>query len=206
MDSSVDFEHCSCFKCPKCDFISLEKNQVIQHVQEHHRQPLTKESLTREDLTSTSSDTHSSQDDQETPVPSENEATNDGIEFPENKNCDKSKTKKCQVGSCSVRLARDENLDYHQSCHFQSSFKCPECQEVLTNWKTTSMHLYKTHAIDIELLSCSLCDYKTSKSELLKFHVKTHSDVRSFLCDQCGKGFKNIKQLRNHKVIIQVTF
>ena len=95
-----------------------------------------------------------------------------------------------------------ENIEYHKLCHSpENKFKCPECEEIFSRWKVVLLHLWKCHSIDIELFSCTLCDYKSSKSELLKFHMETHSSERPCLCDLCGKGFKNMKQMRNHRVI-----
>lgn len=101
-----------------------------------------------------------------------------------------------------MSLIQPENIEYHKLCHSpENKFKCPECEEIFSRWKVVLLHLWKCHSIDIELFSCTLCDYKSSKSELLKFHMETHSSERPCLCDLCGKGFKNMKQMRNHRVI-----
>lgn len=54
----------------------------------------------------------------------------------------------------------------------------------------------------MELHKCESCSYRTySLSVLENIHRKIHSTERNFLCDTCGNGFKNQKQLINHKRI-----
>lgn len=78
---------------------------------------------------------------------------------------------------------------------------CPECQTTnFSNWNTLHTHLWRTHQIDMELYSCTLCQFKTPiYSRLVNTHSKIHSDERNYKCDQCEKAFKNSKQLKNHR-------
>lgn len=180
---STEFEKVTCFKCSSCDFISLEKNAIARHVQLSHDQEPTSDSSAEDASNRTVDD------------PTERQ-----VEKVDVRSRDLDEIKKCGVPDCTVRMAHEENLKYHEGCHRQSSFECPECQEQAPHWRAMAQHLFKSHSIDMELLRCSLCDYRTSKKELLKFHVKTHGSARPYLCDKCGAAFKNMKQLRNHKV------
>ncbi len=196
-DNVVEFEQVSCFKCPKCEFVSLVKNTVSEHFQKEH-QPTT--TASNSDDTTESSDFQLDECDNNVPSPQSNQGD-------ELKDISCSSTDLvsngfvCNVGTCTIRHELESNAHYHTKCHYESSFRCPECGDTKLSWKAMAMHLWKSHLLNLELLSCHLCDYRTGKKELLKFHIKTHSDQRNCLCDECGKGFKNMKQLRNHKVM-----
>lgn len=82
-----------------------------------------------------------------------------------------------------------------------SMFACPECRHNFSQWRILTAHLWRAHVIDMELYACDQCSFKTnSYSKLVNLHKRIHGVERPFLCDNCGKGFKTSKQLRNHKV------
>ncbi|PNF20474.1 hypothetical protein B7P43_G07693 [Cryptotermes secundus] len=109
---------------------------------------------------------------------------------------------RCDIDGCAVRLRSHDNIEYHRRCHHDEKFLCPECSQETVHWKSLSTHLWRYHVIDMELFACDQCSYKTnSYSKLINLHRRIHGDERPFLCDTCGKGFKNRKQLRNHKAI-----
>ncbi|KAL5291791.1 hypothetical protein ACFFRR_010900 [Megaselia abdita] len=112
-------------------------------------------------------------------------------------------TVKCDVPGCGFRFKKPETLEFHKKCHSDKNtkIKCPECNsEDLSNWNTLHTHLWRTHAIDMELYSCHLCKFKTPiYSRLTNTHMKIHSEERNYSCDQCVKAFKNSKQLKNHR-------
>ena len=114
---------------------------------------------------------------------------------------------KCNIKGCSYFFATVESLQVHISCHRLESngFKCQidDCQNLLFDkWKKCSLHLWKKHGLDLDLLSCALCPgIKMANFSQLEVHNKTHSDERQFVCSVCQKGFKQMAQLRNHSVI-----
>ncbi|XP_050444367.1 zinc finger protein 595-like [Adelges cooleyi] len=111
---------------------------------------------------------------------------------------------RCTFGNCKLRFRSEENLKYHKHCHSDDGFRCNEfeCQFTDRKWTTMMSHLWKTHNIDIEMFSCDKCNFKTnSLYKLNSFHKNIHQEERPFLCTECGKGFKSVKQLRNHKII-----
>ncbi|XP_073836784.1 uncharacterized protein [Musca autumnalis] len=116
---------------------------------------------------------------------------------------------KCNFKGCAFRFKKDDTLEYHKKCHLTDSSNltsnqvamCPECKSTeFSNWNTLHTHLWRAHQIDMELYKCELCDFKTPIfSRLANTHAKIHYDDRNYKCEQCGKGFKNSKQLKNHR-------
>ncbi|KAK7791233.1 hypothetical protein R5R35_012463 [Gryllus longicercus] len=111
---------------------------------------------------------------------------------------------RCNVDNCAVTMRSPENIEYHRACHQGAEFRCPECSHTHCHWNGMSTHLWRAHMVDMELYTCDQCNYKTvSYAKLINLHKWIHGSERPFLCDSCGKGFKNRKQLRNHKTIHQ---
>ncbi|XP_050544991.1 zinc finger protein 92-like [Daktulosphaira vitifoliae] len=111
---------------------------------------------------------------------------------------------KCSIGNCKIKFGTDDNLKYHKRCHSDDGYQCSEldCHFMDTKWSKIMSHLWKTHNIDLEMFSCNKCNFKTNSLYKLKtFHKSIHEQDRPFLCTECGKKFKSVKQLRNHKVI-----
>ncbi|XP_017138496.1 uncharacterized protein LOC108153190 isoform X1 [Drosophila miranda] len=113
---------------------------------------------------------------------------------------------KCQVEGCMFRFKSPATLEYHGRCHndvlgSSQPMVCPECRSSeFSNWNCLHTHLWRTHQIDMELYCCQLCSFKTPiYSRLVNTHAKIHSEERNYKCEQCGKGFKNTKQLKNHR-------
>ncbi|KAK6629138.1 hypothetical protein RUM43_002955 [Polyplax serrata] len=109
---------------------------------------------------------------------------------------------RCDINGCKVRLQSEKNIQYHRRCHEGTLYNCPECCKDCSTWVSLSSHLWQAHKIDMELYKCDQCPYKTpSYSRLTNIHRGIHGKARPFLCDICGKGFKTVKQMRNHKNI-----
>ncbi len=47
---------------------------------------------------------------------------------------------------------------------------------------------------------CEDCEYRTNRADALRIHRETrHRDVRSFICEKCGKAFKTRFLLKTHQ-------
>ncbi|XP_064468134.1 zinc finger protein 142-like [Ornithodoros turicata] len=112
--------------------------------------------------------------------------------------------------SCGYRFRTEEKLEYHIRCHAppptsaigdNRPFCCVECGERFDHWRGLAMHLWRLHEFDLDLHSCTHCPYKTFSLFKLDNHMRIHSAERDFTCAQCGKGFKQLSQLRNHHVV-----
>lgn len=75
---------------------------------------------------------------------------------------------RCTFGSCKVRFTTEDNLKYHEKCHFENRFQCIEfdCQFTDMKWLSMMSHLWKTHKIDIEMFSCNQCEFKTNRYKI----------------------------------------
>ncbi|KAL5015595.1 hypothetical protein ScPMuIL_007322 [Solemya velum] len=52
------------------------------------------------------------------------------------------------------------------------------------------------------LCRATMCtNYKTDTLHKLRLHKQIHSDDKPYTCDVCGKGFRQISQMRNHQMI-----
>lgn len=112
---------------------------------------------------------------------------------------------KCNFDECTQHFTTEALLKYHRKCHSDDNTKalvCPECKsEDFKTFKTLHTHLWRQHKVDMDLYACNICNFKTPVLARLKnFHEKIHSDERNFKCE-CGKSFKNSKQLKNHAQI-----
>ncbi|CAG2053266.1 unnamed protein product [Timema podura] len=69
-------------------------------------------------------------------------------------------------------------------------------------WHTCALHLWHEHQMDVDLLTCTLCNkYRTVTAVKLANHMKIHGELRGYQCSKCGKAFKQASQLRNHSTM-----
>nr|XP_037284660.1 transcription factor E4F1-like isoform X1 [Rhipicephalus microplus] len=111
---------------------------------------------------------------------------------------------RCGERSCGYRFRTETSLEYHGRCHTPAGprpYCCPECGEQRDHWRSLAMHLWRSHTMDLDLHRCVQCEYRTFSAFKLENHARIHSEERDFTCAQCGKGFKQLSQLRNHHVV-----
>eukprot|EP00095_Tigriopus_kingsejongensis_P004445 maker-scaffold168_size293125-snap-gene-0.17 protein:Tk04445 transcript:maker-scaffold168_size293125-snap-gene-0.17-mRNA-1 annotation:"hypothetical protein L798_07469" len=109
----------------------------------------------------------------------------------------------CGIHACATRFKCPDKLSYHRRCHGSlEHLSCLECKDTFEHWKPLALHLWSKHKIDMELLKCDHCEeFRSFSLARLQAHKICHSSDRSFLCDDCGKGFKTSKNLRHHQEI-----
>ncbi|KAK7481719.1 hypothetical protein BaRGS_00027092 [Batillaria attramentaria] len=109
----------------------------------------------------------------------------------------------CTYLGCLAKFRTQTALDIHNCCHNEedTGFMCCECQEPFHAWKALRIHLWRSHSVDVDLFQCDSCKYKTDTLHKLGVHQEIHSDSRPYTCDVCGKGFKQLSQMKNHQII-----
>ncbi|XP_071451919.1 zinc finger and BTB domain-containing protein 24-like [Hetaerina americana] len=121
----------------------------------------------------------------------------------------------CSVRGCVHKFVTNEGRAKHLECHEvlsktstgiskmrSQNFKCCYCQEKFGGWRPCASHLWKAHQVDADLFTCPDCQvYKSATLIRLENHRRIHGEVRAFRCPTCGKGFKQMSQLRNHQVV-----
>lgn len=115
---------------------------------------------------------------------------------------------KCAIPRCLAKFKTAEARQLHLDCHIDvkeqtpgKMFKCVKCESAFLNWKLTAKHMWKEHAIDADLHKCYMCDFRADTLQKLETHEQVHSDQKPFVCNTCGKGFRQAAQLTNHQVI-----
>lgn len=72
---------------------------------------------------------------------------------------------RCSINGCELKFSKDDARINHESCHDnekKKQFKCPHCVEKFSVWRMCSAHLWKCHNIDLGLLSCPKCKFKSA--------------------------------------------
>ena len=109
----------------------------------------------------------------------------------------------CRVERCSVRFTCEQYRNMHERCHVGTkSFKCCECTTfTANNWTRVMTHMWRAHKIDLDLYSCDKCNFRSALYGNLVSHRHLHVGERRFVCTECNKGFRQLSQLLNHRVV-----
>lgn len=103
---------------------------------------------------------------------------------------------KCHL--CTYACADPSRLKYHMRIHKdEKNYLCPECG-YKCKW-VNQLKYHMTKHTGLKPYQCEECDYCTNRADALRVHRETrHRDVRSFICEQCGKAFKTRFLLKTH--------
>ncbi|CAH2305223.1 zinc finger 142 [Pelobates cultripes] len=103
---------------------------------------------------------------------------------------------KCHL--CTYACADPSRLKYHMRIHMdEKKYLCPECG-YKCKWVNQLKYHMSKHT-GLKPYQCEECDYCTNRADALRVHRETrHQDIRSFICEQCGKAFKTRFLLKTH--------
>ncbi|XP_075160933.1 uncharacterized protein LOC142233788 [Haematobia irritans] len=84
------------------------------------------------------------------------------------------------VPSCIYKFESEEQRETHLKCHVANlnSFMCSVCSIPVNNWRKCSGHMWKSHKMDVGLLKCPVCEFKSHASALVWRHMRVHKKWR----------------------------
>ena len=98
--------------------------------------------------------------------------------------------------TCEFVAHSSSKLRRHVSVvHLREPTKCSSCDFETKNPETLKKHRVNQH--DKELL-CRYCSYKTKKTNHIRRHELTHSNVADYMCDKCDFRTKTPQSLKTH--------
>lgn len=100
---------------------------------------------------------------------------------------------------CNYACADPSRLKYHMRIHMdERKYLCPECG-YKCKW-VNQLKYHMTKHTGAKPYACEDCEYRTNRADALRIHRETrHRDVRSFICEKCGKAFKTRFLLKTHQ-------
>ncbi|XP_028847021.1 zinc finger protein 142 isoform X2 [Denticeps clupeoides] len=100
---------------------------------------------------------------------------------------------------CSYSCADPSRLKYHMRIHRdERKYLCPDCG-YKCKW-VSQLKYHMTKHTGSKPYACEECEYRTNRPDALRVHRETrHRDVRSFICEKCGKAFKTRFLLKTHQ-------
>nr|DBA19635.1 TPA: hypothetical protein GDO54_015438 [Pyxicephalus adspersus] len=103
---------------------------------------------------------------------------------------------KCHL--CTYACGDPSRLKYHMRIHKdEKNYLCPECG-YKCKW-VNQLKYHMTKHTGLKPYQCEECNYCTNRADALRIHRETrHREVRSFICEQCGKAFKTRFLLKTH--------
>ncbi|XP_072906336.1 zinc finger protein Gfi-1b isoform X2 [Hemitrygon akajei] len=101
----------------------------------------------------------------------------------------------------SSPLEIDQPIDY--STHYSSeskSYHCVKCNKVFSTPHGLEVHVRRSHS-GMRPFACDLCGKTFGHAVSLEQHLNIHSQERIFECKMCGKTFKRSSTLSTHLLI-----
>ena len=103
--------------------------------------------------------------------------------------------------TCGKQFYYKDDLKNHILVHQgELNFKCSEmnCEKAYSTLKALRKHHKLTHNVDIESVTCKVCNKKLATKYKLKAHMLVHSDAKLFSCTHCSDTFKEKRNVVKH--------
>lgn len=109
----------------------------------------------------------------------------------------------CEEEGCGQTFNSSSTLQTHiRKVHreLKRDYECPECHKIFLNPSQLKYHRQGVHHVGPPMLySCSICSKECFSRGKLNSHMSTHSEERSYQCDQCERSYKTSGNLWTHK-------
>ncbi|XP_062580792.1 uncharacterized protein LOC134242695 isoform X11 [Saccostrea cucullata] len=107
-------------------------------------------------------------------------------------------TKQREVEESEIKYQSPPFLDVGKIFLENEKTWCSLCSKNFSSASSLRRHFELFHT-DKELPSCEICGKKCADSYSLTIHVRSHTNIRQFVCPVCHKGYKHKKDLKGHK-------
>ena len=100
-----------------------------------------------------------------------------------------------------MRRNHEDKTDYYGHIEeVDGKWFCKVCRKINPRKIGCIQHWRKVHNKLKSKLKCDVCNKDLSNKYNLKLHMKMHTGKRDYICDTCGIGFFDKKQLDKHHV------
>ena len=103
---------------------------------------------------------------------------------------------KCKI-CCKGFHFKSQKMEHMQVHQAQGDWVCfkPKCGKQFKRESELNAHLFSHNKVPQK---CEQCPYMNSDPRNLRAHMRKHSNVLSFKCSLCGKGFRWVQQRARH--------